>query len=192
MFQRSPISSIMLRPNPCHNAVDKPGFLVPAPKVGVEDLTWNLVERHLHQFSWQSSGSGMFQKMMMLSMSLLSLFNNLKTWRFGGLAVPMLLTSLTAFAKDTLLDPRWLLDGVCKTTSGLWHEVMTMTESGQSCLLARVVVFKDVFSFRVDQLMGVSNTNQGCKATPFHEESATRTWHSGTSGRTSLSEQDEG
>ena len=50
-----------------------------------------------------------------------------------------LFSTLIAFSRDTLTNTRWLLNGVCKTSSGVWHEVLKMTEIKQVLLMQRLL-----------------------------------------------------
>jgi len=48
-------------------------------------------------------------------------------------------STLIAFSRDTLTNNRWLLNGVSKTSSGVWHEVLKMTEVKQVLLMRRLL-----------------------------------------------------
>lgn len=47
--------------------------------------------------------------------------------------------TLAAFGRDTLLDTRWLLVASAKSTSGIWHQILRVTEIKQILFLERLL-----------------------------------------------------
>ena len=57
---------------------------------------------------------------------------------------PQLAIALSAFSQHTLLNGRWLLEGLPSGADGLWHDVLKMTTTKQFIFMQRIMFMFEV------------------------------------------------